>query len=79
MQMMMFRVRGVVTTGCSALLIPSLLFFIAMVLSRRSDQFHRDNTICGHLELFGLMACNETEELTATVEACFVLVLVDLR
>ena len=52
---------------------------VNMVLSRRSDQFHRDSTVCGHLQLFGLMACNETEESTATAEACLVLVLVDLR
>ena len=38
---------------------------VTMVLSQRSDQFHRDNTICGCSELFGLITCNEIEELTA--------------
>ena len=32
---------------------------VTMVLSRQSDQFRRDNTICGYLELFGLITCNE--------------------
>ena len=27
--------------------------------------FHRDSTICGYSELFGLMTCNETEGLTS--------------
>ena len=40
---------------------------VTMVLSLQSDQFCRDNTIlCGYLELFGLITCNETEGLTTS-------------